>query len=146
GQRLLETAGEPMVGKSVLGGRPYVGSIGDVMRDEAETQGHVTGLIEIANVREDTPALRAGPRLVQGAESPEGIRGHIERVGDADNLRRLVPHRVPGHPLQLPGCSVRLDSVLAGVDAAYRRRHHLLFAPREFPRRHGSLHGPAMRP
>src|SRR5216117_3831768 len=58
---------------------------------------------------------------------------------------RLVPERVVRHPLQLPGRSVAVHSVDAGVHAAHDRGDHLLLGAGELAGRHRPLHRASVR-
>src|SRR5215468_6024006 len=118
---------------------------GGIVRDEAKARRNRLALIEVAHLREEGPDLGGRAGFVDRFQAVERVGGHVEGVRDAHHLRRLVPERVAGHSLQLPGCSVSLDSVLARVDAAHYGGDHFLLTAGELAGAHRALHGAAVR-
>src|SRR5215467_6489088 len=145
GQGLLETPREAMVGEGMPCGGPDLGGVGGIVRDEAKARRDRLALIEVAHLREEGTDLGGRAGFVDCFQAVERVGGHVEGVRNAHYLRRLVPERVAGHSLQLPGCSVSLDSVLARVDAAHHGGDHFLLTAGELAGAHRALHGAAVR-
>jgi hypothetical protein len=140
GERFLHPSREVVVTECAPGGAPHVREIAGIDGEQAEGDRHVATLVERADVRERRRGFRrhrhlvgVGDRDTERAGVSEPVGDDVERVGDPDHHRRLVPEGIALHPLQLPGCSVRADSVVTRVHAAHDGGDHLLLATGELP-------------
>jgi len=118
---------------------------------------HMVHRVEGHNLVEDRLDLgRHLPNLGEGDRGhPWGereVKGQAEAVGDAvDRVRgprhvgHLVPDLIFGEPLQLPGCAMGDESVLADIDGADHRRDQLFLRPRQGAIHHRASRGPSVR-
>ena len=132
GEAFLQSARETAIAEGAAHRLEELPKVRGIVRQQAKHDGDVAPVVEHPDVGEERHDVRCCARVVHRRErghTLQRVRHDVHRVRDPDHERRFVPDGVARQSLQLPGCSVRLHSVLARVGAAHHRGDHFLLRP-----------------